>query len=178
MNATIAIGQGVGLAVACGLVALLPLGIGALAALVGLLPGALGAYDDTPVVATSVVAGLATAAGGIAIPPRIRPLAAAIGGGGVFELAAGDRLPWAPIALGAALGALGSWSVTRMLEGALTGGGTASGVAAIAAGLAVVVAGLALIPFVGYLLVPAAAWFGWRSRKVADRKYAGLRVLR
>ena len=178
MDTAIAIGQGVGLAVACGLVSLLPLAIGAGAALLGLLPGALSVYEGVGLAAASIVAGVADAAVPLPLPARAQAAFAALGGGAVCELAAGDRLPWAPIALGAVLGVLGWWAVTRMLDGARTGGGTVSGVAMIAGGLGLAVGAIALVPFVGYLLVPGAAWFGWRSRKVADRKYAGLRVLR
>lgn len=178
MDTTIAIGQGAGLALACGLVSLLPLGIGAIAALLGLLPGALTAYEGFQLAAASIVLGVADAAVPLPLPARAQAALAALGGGAVCELAAGDRLPWAPIALGAALGVLGWWAVSRMLEGARNGGGTVSGVAIIAGGMGLLVGGIALIPLVGYLLAPAAAWFGWRSRKVADRKYAGLRVLR
>jgi hypothetical protein len=42
----------------------------------------------------------------------------------------------------------------------------------------IVAAAIALIPFAGYVLLLVAAWFGRRARKVQDRKYAGLRVLR
>ncbi len=178
MQTAIAIGQGAGLAVACGLVALLPLGIGAVAALLGLLPGALTVYEGLRLAVSSIIVGVADAAVPLALPARVQAAFAALGGGAVCELVAGDRLPFVPVALGALLGVLGWWAVSRMLDGARAGGGTVSGVAMIAGGMGLAVGAAALVPFVGYLLAPAAAWFGWRSRKVADRKYAGLRVLR
>jgi hypothetical protein len=178
VNTAIAIGQGAGLAVACGLLALLPLAVGARAATAGFLKGAVGAYDDRPV----LYACLAAAAGGIALaavmPARARLLAAAVAGGVVFELSAGERLPWAGLALGAVFGAGAAFACGRLIDGALRGGGTPAGVTAIAAGVAAVAGALAIVPFVGYALVAAAGWLGLRTRRAAARKYAGLRVLR
>jgi hypothetical protein len=177
MDLAIAIGQGVGLAIACGLVALLPLAIGSLGALAGLVPGALNVYDEVALAVGSVVAGGANAV----LTPRLtgvlRIVLAAVAGGAVFELAAGDELPYAGIAIGAVLAAAAAWIASRIVDPAAAGG-TAGGIAAIVAGTALVAAAVALIPFVGYALVFVAAWFGRRARRAQDRKYAGLRVLR
>ncbi len=178
MDLAIALGQAAGLAVACGLVAFLPLAVGAVAAVLGLLPGALGVYDDTPVAVGGWVLGLLSAAVGTLISPIVRLVLAGVGGGATFHLAAGEELPWAGLAVGAALGAAAAWVASRVIDGAMTGGGTASGVAMLAGGAALVVAAVAIAPAVGYAIVAALAWFAVKARRGAQRKYAGLRVLR
>ena len=70
MDLAIAIGQGVGLAIACGLVALLPLAVGSLGALAGIVPGALGVYDDVAVAVGTAVAGVVNAASRPVSPAR------------------------------------------------------------------------------------------------------------
>jgi hypothetical protein len=177
MDLAIAIGQGVGLAVACGLVALLPLAVGSLAALAGLVPGALGIYDDTAVAVGSAVAGGANAALSPRLAGTLKIGLAAVAGAAVCELAAGDELPYAGLAIGAVLGAAAAWIANRIVDPAAAGG-PAGGIAAIVAGVGVLTAAIALIPFAGYVLVLVAAWFGRRARRAQDRKYAGLRVLR
>ena len=177
MDLAIAIGQGVGLAVACGLVALLPLAIGSLGALAGLEPGALNVYDEMALAIGSVVAGGANAALSPRLTGTLRLVLAAIAGGAVFELAAGDELPCAGLAIGAVLAAAAAWIASRIVDPAAAGG-SAGGIAAIVAGAALVASAAALIPFAGYALVLVAAWFGRRARRAQDRKYAGLRVLR
>ena len=174
MDTAIAIGQGLGLAVACALVALLPLAVGALAALAGALPGALGAYDDTAVVAASGAAGLANAGLGPVLPDAIRLPLAAAGGAAAFELAAGDALPWVGLAIGAAAGVAAGWVGRRVVDGARRADGSAGGVAVIAASATLGLAALALIPFLGYLFAPAVAYLAIRIRRQKDAKHAGL----
>jgi hypothetical protein len=178
VGTAISIGQAAGLAVACGLVALIPIGIGALAAALGWLHGAVRAYDDRPVVIASLAAMVAGTAVAVFAPPRLRVPLAAVAGAVVFELATGHRLPYAGLVLGAAIGGGAAFALRGVIEGAASGGGTVGGVAAIASAAAVVGSVLALVPFVGYLLVLAVAWLGLRARRTAARKYAGLRVLR
>lgn len=178
MDLAIALGQAAGLAVACGLVAFLPLAVGAVAAILGLLPGALGVYDDTPVAIGGWVLGLLSAAVGTLVGPLVRRVLAGLGGGATFHLTAGDELPWVGLAIGAALGVAAAWVAGRVIDGAKTGGGTASGVATLAALAALVVAAVAVAPAVGYAIVAALAWFALKARRGAQRKYAGLRVLR
>lgn len=178
MDLAISLGQGVGLAVACGLVALVPLLIGAIAAAAGALPGALGSYDDTPVLAGSAVLAIANAGAAAFIAGTARIALAAGGGAAVCEMTAGAELPLAPLAIGAVVGALAAWAFAGVLDGARDGGGTRGGVAALAAGASAVVAGLAIVPFVGYILLGVAIWFAIRVRRKRDRKFAGLRVLR
>jgi hypothetical protein len=177
MDLAIAIGQGVGLAIACGLVALLPLAVGSLGAMAGIVPGALGVYDDVAVAVGTSVAGLVNAAVSPRITGTLKILLAAGAGAAVFHLAAGEEVPYAGLAIGAVLGAAAAWVASRIVDPAAAKG-NAGGIAAIVAGAGLVAAGIALIPFAGYLLVLVAAWFGRRARRAQDRKYAGLRVLR
>jgi len=178
VGTAISIGQAVGLAVACGLVAVIPIGVGGIAAALGWLHGAVRAYDDRPVLAACVLAALAGIAAAVVVPPRLRLPLAAVAGAIVCELATGHRLPWAGLAIGAVIGAGSAFALRGVLEGAATGGGTVGGVVTIASAAAVVASALAIVPFVGYLLLVAVAWLGLRARRTATRKYAGLRVLR
>ena len=178
MDLAIALGQALGLAVACGLVPLLPVAVGALAAVFDGTPGALDAYDDSEVVAAASVLGVAGAAGAAWLPTIGRLVLGAVGGGAAAHLAGGDEVPWALIAVGAVLGAAAAWVVARLLAGALEREGTRGGLAALTglAGLGAAV--LALVPFVGYALVVALGWFALRTRRRDQGTYAGLRVLR
>jgi iron complex transport system permease protein len=178
MDVAIAVGQGLGLAVACGLAAFLPLGVGAVAAILGLLPGALAVFDDTIVALGGWLAGVAQAAVTTLVSAPVRVVLAALGGAAAFHLAAGDELPWAGLALGAVVGAVTAWVASRVIDGATGGEGTASGVAMLVGAAALVVAVVAIVPAVGYLLPAVVGWFGLRARRGAQRKYAGLRVLR
>lgn len=177
MDLAIAIGQGLGLAVACGLVALLPLAVGSVGAVAGLVPGALNVFDEVALAIGSVVAGGANAALTPRVTGTLKIVLAAVAGGVVFELAAGDEVPYAGLVIGAVAGAAAAWVAGRIVDPAAAGG-SASGIAVIVAGAGLVAAAAALIPFVGYSLVLVAAWFGRRARRMQDRKFAGLRVLR
>jgi len=178
VDLAISLGQALGLAVAFGLVPLLPIAIGALASAFGGTPGALEAYDDTPVVAISCVIGVLGAAAAAWLPTLWRVILGGVGGGAAAELAGGDEVPFALIAAGAVLGALSAWVVGRLVEGALKGEGTSAGLAGITGIAGLVAALLALIPFVGYALVVVLAWFLYRSRRRDQGQYAGLRSLR
>src|SRR4051794_29454415 len=100
MDLAIAIGQGVGLAVACGLVALLPLAVGSIAALAGLMPGALNVYDEVALAVGSSVAGVANAVLSPRVTGTLKLALAGIAGAAVFELAAGDEVPFVGVAIG------------------------------------------------------------------------------
>ena len=177
MDVAIALGQGVGLAVACGLVALLPIAIGSLGALAGILPGALNVYDETALLIGSVVAGGANAVAEPRIAGLTRILLAAVAGAVVCGLASGEELSYASFAIGAVVGAAAGWIATKVVDPA-NKNGPAAGVTLFVVLAGVCAAALALIPFVGYALLVVAAWFGFRARRVQDRKFAGLRVLR
>jgi hypothetical protein len=177
MDVAIALGQGVGLAVACGLVALLPIAVGSLGAVAGILPGALNIYDETAMLVGSLVAGGANAVAEPKIAGRTRIVLAAIAGAVVCELAAGDEISYVSLAVGALVGGAAGWVATRIVDPA-NKSGPGAGVTLFVVLAGIVAAAIALIPFAGYVLLLVAAWFGRRARKVQDRKYAGLRVLR
>ncbi len=177
MDLAIALGQGAGLAVACGLVALLPLGIGALAALLGLEPGHRGVYDDAVVVVGALIAGLVTAVVSPRLPRRLRIALGATGGALVFELSAGHELPYAGLAIGAVLGGLAAWVGSAIIGGALRGEGTESGVATVAGGGSTGLSILSIVPFVGFVVALACGWFALRVRRAGGKKYEGLRSL-
>ncbi len=177
MDLAIALGQGAGLAVACGLVALLPVGIGALAALLGLEPGHRGVYDDTIVVVVAIVAGLATIVAAPTLPRNARIALGAVGGALAFELSAGHDLPYAGLVIGAVLGGAAAWVGSAIIGGALEGEGTSSGVATVAGGGSTGLSLVSIIPFVGYAVAIAGAWFALRVRRAGGKKYGGLRSL-
>lgn len=178
MDVAISLGQAIGLGVAAGLAALLPLAVGAVAAVLGFTPGATSTYDDTAVVVAAWVAGVAQAASALVVPPVVRTALAAAGGGVAGYLVAWEDAPVAGVVLAAVLGAAAALVSGRLLAGALAGEGSRSGLTVIAAAAAVGLAVVAIVPFAGYVLAVALGWFGIRQRRAGQRKYAGLRVLR
>lgn len=178
MDVAVAISQGVGLAVACGLAALLPLGVLAVAALIGWTPGALGIIAGAPFLAATWLVGALEATARAVLPRPVRIALSAVGGGAACEIAAGDALPWVGLAIGTVVGAGTAWTSTRMIDRAISGGGTRWGVTALVGAAAIVVAALSIIPFVGFALVLVVLWATTRSRKNDHERYAGLRVLR
>ena len=131
--------------------------------------------------------GLATGIGvgaGIAIGsllPEGRPgvvagLAALLGvaaGIGIGQLAGG----WAEAAGGGSGGLLGAVSSVPIVAGALRGGGTRLGVAAIVALAGLVAAALGVVPGLGYAEAVAAPLLALRLRGRGGKRYAGLRIL-
>ena len=178
MEILISVSQGAGLAVACGLAAILPLGVLAIAAIVGWTPGALGFASETAFAIGAWAIGLVEAAARAVLPIPFRIALSAVGGAAAFEIVAGDQLPFVGLVVGAAIGAGTAWITTRMVDRAIAGGGTRWGVTAIVAVASVVVGALAIIPIVGFVLVLVALWFGLKSRKEDQTKFGGLRVLR
>ena len=89
MDLLIAASQGAGLAVACGLVAILPLGVLALAALAGWTPGALGFATEPAFTAAVWALGLIEAAARAVLPIPIRIAVSATAAAAAFEIAAG-----------------------------------------------------------------------------------------
>lgn len=178
MEIAIGISQGVGLAIACGLAAFLPFGILAIAALLGWAPGSLALVDDRVVLAAAWAVGLVEAAVRLRLPIPIRMAISAVAGSAVFELAAGDVIPWIGVALGAPLAAITAWAAGRLADGAVVGGGPIWGVTALMGAAAVVVAAIAIIPFVGFAFVPVVAWLALRTHRGDQERYAGLRVLK
>ncbi|MGI9117852.1 MAG: hypothetical protein ACR2JV_09515 [Gaiellales bacterium] len=178
MDILFAVSQGAGLAVACGLAAVLPLGVLAVAAILGWTPGALAFADTAAFAAVAWIAGIVEAAARAVLPIPIRIALSAVGAAAAFEIAAGDRLPFVGLVVGALIGAGTAWTTTRMADRAIAGGGTRWGVTGIVAVAAIVVAAVAIIPIAGFVLVAIAIWFGVRSRRDDQSRYQGLRVLR
>jgi hypothetical protein len=177
VDTAIAIGQGAGVALACGITAAVPLAIAALAALIIGLPGDRSQLDDGWLVAVACVLAVVLAAAETRIPPRAQIALRAVLGAIAFELVAGKKLPYAGLAAGLILAALVAVSATRML-GAAARAGSALAAALLGAGAAAGWAVAGLVPFVGYALAIVAIVLAWRSRGRGDEKYAGLRVLR
>ena len=178
MDILISVSQGAGLAIACGLAAVLPIGVLAIAAILGWTPGALAFASESTFAIAAWAIGVLEAAARAVLPFPLRIALSALGAAAAFEIAAGDQLPFVGLLAGAAIGAGTAWVTTRMVDRAIAAGGTRWGVTAIVAAASVVVAALAIIPLVGFLLVVVALWFGIRSRKEDQSKFGGLRVLR
>jgi hypothetical protein len=103
-------------------------------------------------------------------------VAAALGvaaGIGVGQLVGG----WAESAGGGSGGLLGAVSSVPIVAGALRGGGTRLGVAAIVAVVGVCAAALGFVPGLGYLEAVVAPALALRLRGRSSRRYAGLRIL-
>ncbi|MDX6567185.1 MAG: hypothetical protein QOE10_2847 [Gaiellales bacterium] len=177
MDTAIAIGEGAGVALACGITAAVPLAIAALAALIIGLPGDRSQLDDGWLVAVACVLAVVVAAAETRLPPRAQIALRAIFGAIAFELVAGHDLPYAGLVAGLILAALVAVFATRML-GVAARAGSAMAAALLGAGAAAGVAVAGLVPFVGYVLAVVALVLAWRSRGRGDDKYAGLRVLR
>jgi hypothetical protein len=177
VDTAIAIGQGAGVALACGITAAVPLAVAALCALIIGLPGDRSQLGEGWLVAVACAAAIVLAAAETYIPPRLQIALRAILGAIAFELVAGHELPWVGLVLGAILAAGVALTATRML-GAAARAGSAVAAALLGFGAAIGWAVLGLVPFVGYLLLVIAIVLVWRDRGRGDRKYAGLRVLR
>jgi hypothetical protein len=92
---------------------------------------------------------------------------------GIGQLVGG----WPEAAGGASGGLLGAVSSVPIVAGALRGGGTRLGVAALVALAGLVVAALGLVPGLGYAEAVAAPLIALRLRRRGGRRYAGLRIL-
>jgi hypothetical protein len=77
-------------------------------------------------------------------------------------------------AVGEALGAVGA---TPTVRGALARGGTRGGTALLVGIAALVLAALSFVPVLGYVLALALPVLGFRVRRRADERHAGLRIL-
>jgi hypothetical protein len=182
MDLAIALGQGAGLAVACGLLAGLPLFVAALAALIfGFAklgePGAARALDDVPVVTILGVIAVADLAVDLSLSERWQIALRAAAGAAVFALVFWHEVPFLGLLLGAAIAAFSALVGVRLAASAARAGDKVSATL-LAAGGAFAAAVLSIIPFVGYVLLAAAIWFGLKTRRRDDERYAGLRVLR
>ena len=133
MDILFAASQGAGLAVACGLAAVLPLGVLAIAAILGWTPGALSFASESTFAIAAWVLGVLEAAARAVLPMPIRIALSGLGGAAAFEIAAGDQLPFMGLVIGAAIGAGTAWITTRMVDRAIAGGGTRWGVTRLGA---------------------------------------------
>ena len=181
MDVAIAISQGLGLAVAAGLLASAPLALAATAAAAGWLQGPLSFADDGLTLAVTwalVAAELAAdavwpgAQAGARLGRRI------VAGGVAFELASGHDVPYAGLLAGAVAAAVLALAMRTVRARAVKGGGDLRTTALLEDGAGVGVAAVALIPFAGYVLALVAAGLLHRVRRREARKYEGLRVLR
>ena len=84
---------------------------------------------------------------------------------------------WPEAAGGGSGGLLGSVAAVPVAAGALRGGGTRLGVAALIAVAGLAVAALAFVPGLGYVEAVAAPLAALRLRGRGARRYAGLRIL-
>jgi hypothetical protein len=181
MDVVIALGQGLGLAAAAGLLASAPLAAGSTAASLGWLSGPIGIADDAVVVAgTWVLVGLELAADAVwpGAQAGFRLGRRVVAGGLAFELAAGDTIPYVGLAIGALVAAAAGIAMRSLRAAAVKGGGDIRGTALIEDGAGLVGSGLAVIPVVGYGLAIAALGLLQRVRAREGRRYEGLRVLR
>jgi hypothetical protein len=178
VDTLIAIGQAVGLGAACGLNALVP-GLVAAVALAVDIPYLDTDVDDADHAA--VIAALGVTAGlGIAFSHRIpaRALIAlrTLAGGVLAWVAGGDE------AMGVAVAGAAAALVVAIVAVRLTSRAGRAGSPAIASGLAgtgsLIAGALALVPVVGYLLAVAGVPLALRARSRDDERHAGLRILR
>jgi uncharacterized protein DUF4126 len=181
MDLVIALSQGLGLAAAAGLLAAAPLAIAATAASEGWLEDPLHVTGEGVTVAVTwalvaielVVDALWPGAqAGVRLGRRI------VAGGIAFELAAGDKVPYVGLAVGALVAAGVGLAMRRVRSGAVKAGGDLRGTALVEDSAGLAAAALAVVPFAGYLLTLAAGWLFARLRRRDEQKYSGLRVLR
>ena len=129
-----------------------------------------------------VAVGIGAALGVLAVgvlgggPTRLLVAAALAAGAGLaIGLAVGS---WGEAAGGAGGGIAGAAGTARLVERTLATGGTRMGTAVILSLVALVAGALALVPTLGYLEAVAVPTLGWRLRRQAAERYAGLRILR
>ena len=130
-----------------------------------------------------VAAGLGTAAGiviGALLPEGRIGLFAGIAA--VLAVAAGIGIGlliggWPEATAGGVGGLLGVVAAVPIVAGAVRGGGTRLGVAAIVAVAGLLVAALAFVPVLGYVEAVAAPLLVLRLRRRGGERYAGLRIL-
>ncbi|HUZ83609.1 MAG TPA: DUF4126 family protein [Gaiellales bacterium] len=181
MDTAIAIGQGLGLAAAAGLLSAAPLAIAATAAREGWLNSPLH-LSSRPAVLAATWALVLVELSADAIWPGAqaggRLLRRVVAGGLAFELAAGAAVPWAGLAVGAVAAGAVAVSMRQVRARAVKAGGDLRGTALIEDGAGLGASLLALVPFAGFLLAGLGGGLLWRVRRREARKYQGLRVLR
>lgn len=181
MHTAIAIGQGLGLAAAAGLLAAGPLAIAATAAHEGWLSSPLH-LTSRPVVIAIAWALVAIELAVDAIWPGAQAGARLgrrlVAGGIAFELSAGRAVPWVGLAAGALVAAAVALSMRAVRARAVKAGGDLRGTAVVEDGAGIGASLLALIPFVGFVLAALAGGLLLRVRRREAGRFQGLRVLR
>jgi hypothetical protein len=104
-------------------------------------------------------------------------LVAVVAAGGLGFLAGFLLDNWDEGVAGTAAGVIGAVGAAPLMSGALRGGGTRAGTAALLATAAIGVAAVGLVPGVGYAEAPVLLLLGARLKSVAGRRFAGLRIL-
>lgn len=181
MHTAIAIGQGLGLAAAAGLLAAGSLAIAATSAREGWLSSPLHLASRPlliVIVWVLVVLELAVDAVWPGAQAGARLARRLVAGGIAFELSAGRALPWAGLVIGALVAAAAGLSMQAVRARAVKAGGDLRGTVAIEDGSGLVASLLAVIPFVGFVLAGLAGALLWRVRRRDAGRYRGLRVLR
>jgi hypothetical protein len=181
MELVIAIGQGLGLAAAAGLLATAPLALASTAATQGWLEGPLSFAGRAALVAVmwaAVVVELAVDAVWPGAQAGARLARRVVAGGLAFELGAGDKVPYVGLAVGAVVAAVAGLAMRRIRSGAVKAGGDLRGTALVEDSAGLAAAALAVVPFAGYALTVGAGGLLARLRRREGRKYEGLRVLR
>jgi hypothetical protein len=181
MDLAIALSQGLGLAVAAGFVAAPPIAIGATGATLDVTDEAAGVADDSWLVILAWVAAAVELAADAIWPGAqagVRLARKAVGGGLAFALVTWQELPWIGLVAGAVIAAGVAVALRHVRAGAVKSGGDLRGTALIEDISGFVASVVALIPFVGYVMVAAAAGLVVRARQREQEKYKGLRVLR
>jgi hypothetical protein len=181
MELLIAIGQGLGLAAAAGLLATAPLALTATAATEGWLEDPLAIASRSWLLAVTWAAVLVEVAVDSLWPGAqagARLARRVVAGGLAFELAAGGEVPYIGLAIGAVVAAAAALVMRRIRSGAVKAGGDLRGTALVEDGAGLAASALAVVPVVGYVLAVAAAALLARLRRREGRKYEGLRVLR
>ena len=181
MDTVIAVGQGLGLAAAAGLISAAPVAVGASAATQGWLEDPVSWASRSWLVAVAWIAVLielvvdavwpGAGAGG-------RLVRRVVAGGLAFEVAAGGVLPYVGLAIGAVVALGVGLAMRRVRSGAVKAGGDVRGTALIEDGAGVGASLIALIPVIGYIMAVAGGLLLVRMRRREGQKYEGLRVLR
>ena len=181
METVIAIGQGLGLAAAAGLLATAPLAVSTTAASQGWLEDPLSFAGRTALIAVTWVLVAVELAADFAWPGAqagFRLARRVVAGALAFELAAGNAVPYVGLLAGGLIAAAAGLAMRPIRSGAVKAGGDLRGTALVEDGGGLVCSAAAVVPFVGYVLAAAALALLARVRRRESRKYEGLRVLR
>src|SRR3954447_15538891 len=179
MDLLIALGQGLGLAVAAGFVGAPPVAMGATGASLGVADESAAVADDSWLIIAAWVAAVVEIVADAVWPGAqagVRLGRKAVGGALAFGLVAWQELPWISLVLGAIVAGVVAIALRHVRAGAVKAGGDLRGTALIEDVSGVVASVAGLIPFVGYPMTVAAGALAGRARQREQEKYKGLRV--